>query len=212
MTSSPLRLFLVRHGETPANLRMELDAAPPGPPLTELGAAQAAQLAASLAEEPVVGVYSSVALRAKQTAAAVSARLGLSLQVIDGVHEVEVGELEGRSDAESIRRFFSVFHNWTAGKLDEAMPGGETGWQAIERFTAAVARICETHTSGVVVIVCHGAIIRLAGSWLAANVSDELVEHKLIPNTGRVVLIADEATSTGWQCLEWPDVALAELS
>jgi broad specificity phosphatase PhoE len=211
VTSPSLRLVLVRHGETSANVRKELDAAPPGPPLTELGARQAAELADSLTAEPVVAVYASVALRAQQTAAPVAEKLGLTVRVVDGLHEVVVGHLEGRADEEAVRTFFGVFHEWTAGKLDEPMPGGENGWQAIERFSATVRRICDTHSSGTVVVVCHGAIIRLVGSWMAANISDELVERKLIPNTGRIVLAADQATPTGWRCLEWPDVPLTEL-
>ncbi|MGH3623763.1 MAG: histidine phosphatase family protein, partial [Sciscionella sp.] len=150
-------------------------------------------------------------LRAKQTAAPIAERLGLSVEVIEGVHEVVVGDLEGLAGEEALRTFFGVFHEWTAGKLDESMPGGESGWQAIERFSAAVRRICDTHSSGTVVVVCHGAIIRLVASWMAANISDELVERKLIPNTGRVVLAVDQATPTGWRCVEWPDVPLTEL-
>lgn len=210
MTSSPLRLLLVRHGETPANVRKALDAAPPGPPLTDRGARQAVELADSLAAEHVVAVYASVALRAQQTAAPVARKFGLTVQVIDGLHEVVVGDLEGRGDEESVRTFFGVFHEWTAGKLDESMPGGESGWQALERFSAAIRRICATHAGGAVVVVCHGAIIRLVASWMAANVSNELVERTLIPNTGRVVLAADESASTGWRCLEWPAVRLPE--
>jgi probable phosphoglycerate mutase len=48
---SSLRLLLVRHGQTESNVNVVLDSLPPGPPLTQLGRQQAAELAERLAAE-----------------------------------------------------------------------------------------------------------------------------------------------------------------
>ncbi|MFN2494754.1 MAG: histidine phosphatase family protein, partial [Pseudonocardiaceae bacterium] len=79
-----MRLVLVRHGETTANAAGVLDTRLPGCPLSEEGHRQAAELAQRLADEPVVAVYASRALRAQQTAAPVAARHGVAVQVLDG--------------------------------------------------------------------------------------------------------------------------------
>jgi broad specificity phosphatase PhoE len=79
---------LARHGQTTANSQNILDTRLPGHPLTEAGHQQAADLAQRLADEPVVAVYASRALRARQTAQPVAARHQRTVQILDGVHEV----------------------------------------------------------------------------------------------------------------------------
>jgi len=200
-----LRLVLARHGQTPSNVRMALDSAPPGPPLTEQGRRQAIELAEDLAGQPVVAVYASTALRAQQTAEPVAGRHGLAVEVVDGIQEVFVGDLEGRHDEDSLRRFFTVFSAWAAGDLSASMPGGESGQQVVDRYREVIDRIGERHAHGVAVLVSHGAAIRLVAPTLAANIAAELGEHALIPNTGRVVL---DAEPTGWRCVAWPGIKL----
>lgn len=202
-------LYLVRHGQTHANVRMALDAAPPGGALTDEGARQAEVLVSAFAEVPLVGVYASTAIRAQQTAAPVAAAHGLPVHVVDGVQEVGVGELEGRTDKPAMRHFFEVYSAWVAGDLDRSMPGGETAKQVLARYAEAVSGIRAEHDGGAILVVSHGAVIRLAAPALAVNVNGELGEHALLPNTGRVVLRSD-AGSAEWHCVEWTGVQLPE--
>lgn len=202
---SGLRLMLVRHGETPSNVRHVLDSRPPGPPLTELGRRQADALAERLADDPVVAVYASTAIRAQETAEPVAKHHGLPVDVLDGVHEVQVGDLEGLSDADSLRRFGEIFLRWTAGDLAAAMPGGETGEEIHARFLKAVSMIREEHSDGLVVVATHGGVIRLIAEYLADNVGPQLASAGLIPNTGHVLL---EPRESGWHCVEWTGVEI----
>ncbi len=200
-----LRVMLTRHGETPSNVRHLIDAELPGPPLTELGQRQAVALADRLADDPVIAVYASAATRAQQTAHPVAESHGLAVEVVDGVHEVQVGELQGRSDEAALRAFGEVFVRWTQGDLAPAMPGGETGEQIRDRYFAAVARIRDAHPDGLVVLVSHGGVIRLVADWLADNISAQVATARLLPNTGHVLL---EARPGGWHCVEWTGVDL----
>ncbi|MFF0144595.1 putative phosphoglycerate mutase [Amycolatopsis sulphurea] len=204
-----MRLLLVRHGQTEANLRGALDTALPGSPLTETGQEQARVLAQRLAAEPIVAVYASQAVRAQQTAAPLAEALGFDVQVIEGVKEVGVGELEGRTDGAAVDGYMRVFTAWTRGELDLAMPGGETGAQVRERMLRAVAELRAKHEEsapdGAIVLVSHGGAIRLAGEWLASNVSAEVAASALIPNTASIELLAEPA---GWRCLRWIDTSL----
>ncbi len=202
---SGLRLMLVRHGETPSNVRHVLDSRPPGPPLTELGRRQAEALADRLADHPVVAVYASTAIRAQETAEPVAKFHGLPVDVLEGVHEVQVGDLEGLSDLDSIKRFGEIFLRWTAGDLAAAMPGGETGQEIHDRFLKAVSTIREEHSDGVVVVATHGGVIRLIAEYLADNVGPQLANAGLIPNTGHVLL---EPREEGWHCVEWTGVEI----
>ncbi|MET7997632.1 histidine phosphatase family protein [Amycolatopsis sp. NPDC005232] len=204
-----MRLFLVRHGQTDGNVRGALDTALPGPPLTELGQEQAKALAGRLAAEPIVAVYASQATRAQQTAAPLAEVLGLEVQVIEGVKEVDAGDLEGATDVESIRTYLETAKRWTEGDLDVAIPGGESGAQVRARMVGAAddlrAKHEQTDPDGIVVLVSHGGAIRLGAEFLAANVPGDLASSALIPNTGVVEL---ESQPDGWRCLTWVDTPL----
>ncbi|MCW0213792.1 MAG: histidine phosphatase family protein [Pseudonocardia sp.] len=200
-----LRLVLVRHGQTDANVERALDSALPGSPLNETGRQQAEAVAELIADWPVRAVYASLALRARQTGEPIARALGLEVVPIEGIHEVFCGDLEGRSDVLARRDFEDVYEAWWGGELDRALPGGESAKDLRARFLPAVERIVEhaeaSYPPGsMIVLVSHGAAMRLAaGALLGDN-----AETTYVPNTGRVVLRQDPGTDTGW-ALEWWD-------
>ncbi|MBN6035402.1 histidine phosphatase family protein [Amycolatopsis sp. 195334CR] len=201
-----MKLYLIRHAQSESNVLKTLNTALPGPPLTELGREQAAALARRLAGEPVRAVYASMATRAQQTATPVAEVFGMRVQPVEGVHEINVGDLEDRADEDALKAFAKVMHAWTGGDLDVPLPGGETGTQVRDRYRKAVADLRAKHEAadadGVVVLVGHGGSIRLAAEWLCDNVLPELADSSLIPNTGIVQL---ESVEGGWHCLRWVD-------
>lgn len=198
-----MRLLLVRHGETASNIDRKLDTAMPGPPLTELGQKQARELADTLAAENITAVYASIGLRAQQTAVPTAERFGLPVQILEGVHEIQVGSLEGRNDTEAYRTYLETVIRWAEGALDVPFPGGgETGRQVLDRFLGAIGSIRQD--SGTVMVVTHGGCGRMGALALASNVPVELAEN-LLPNTGVVVLDAD---GDGWLCRSWAGVEI----
>jgi probable phosphoglycerate mutase len=193
------RLVLVRHGQTASNVARALDTRPPGAPLNDLGRAQAAALAERVTGDPVVGpigaVYASTATRAQQTAAPVAAALGLDVRVIEGAHEIFVGDLENRSDVEAREEFERVYTAWERGDLDARPPGGESARELRERFAAAIAGMTAP-TTGAALLVSHGAAIRLG----AAALLGDTAEPAYLGNTGVVVL---SANGGGWSLEHW---------
>jgi probable phosphoglycerate mutase len=190
-----VRLVLARHGRTTANAARILDSRPPGAPLDEEGRAQAEQLAERLADHPVRSVHASHAIRTQQTAAPVAAAHGLAVEVVDGVHEVSIGELEGRSDEAAFEIFYEVYHAWWRGELDAHLPGGESALDLRARFLPVVERLT-VDGDGDVVVVSHGAAIRMA----AAALLGDTVETWYVPNTGLVVLRREQQ---GWALESW---------
>ncbi|MGH3980027.1 MAG: histidine phosphatase family protein [Pseudonocardiaceae bacterium] len=202
-----MRLVLARHGQTGANVRGALDTGLPGYPLTDEGHRQAAELAERLATEPVVAVYASHAVRAQQTARPVAVAHGLDVALLDGVHEAFAGDLEGSDDLEQRGLWQDVYRAWHTGELDRAVPGGESGEQVLRRYLADVDRVRVTHPHGTVVLVSHGAALRLAACALAPNVEGAFAWVHYLPNTATVLLERDGATA-GWRSLRWHDVDL----
>lgn len=190
-----LRLVMVRHGQTDANVRHELDTRPPGAPLNALGLAQAAALGERLASDPVTAVHSSVAVRARQTAAPVAAAHGLEVDVVEGLHEVFCGDFEGRSGREALERFMAVYEAWWTGDLDARLPGGESARDVRNRFLPALDEVLQG-ASGDVVLVSHGAAIRLVAAALLGDTAETLY----VPNTGLVVL---RPAGGGWAVEHW---------
>ncbi len=192
-----MRLVLARHGRTASNVSRALDSRPPGAPLDELGRAQAAALGERLASEPVTAVYASQATRAQQTAAPVAAAHGLAVQVIDGVQEVSCGDLEGRADTAARELFDRTYAAWWQGDLDAHLPGGESANDLRARYVPAVEAIA-AGARDTVVLVSHGAAIRLA----AAALLGDTAETQYVPNTGLVILRRDPA---GWALEHWDE-------
>jgi probable phosphoglycerate mutase len=195
-----MRLILIRHGQTPSNLKHLLDTAAPGPGLTPLGQEQAAALPEVLAGEGIDALYVSTLVRTQLTAAPLATATGLEPRVREGLRELVAGELEMRGDEEAAALYLSTALAWAAGDTGRRMPGGEDGVAALGRFDAVVAEAAESG-AGTVAMVSHGAMIR---TWVAAradNVDAGYAAAHPLANTGVVVL--DGSPGRGWRVLLW---------
>lgn len=198
------RLVLVRHGQTFGNVARRLDTRPPGAPLTELGHEQARAFGMSW-EHPVGLLAHSTALRAVETAAEIGTQLGLTPVELPGLHEVQVGDLENRDDDAAHEEFNAIYQMWQEGDYDVAMPGGESAQQVLDRYVPVVTelrvRYLDNHAwTGDVMVVSHGAAIRLVGAVLGGVDPGFAIEHHLA-NTECVVL--RPITDGRWSCLHW---------
>lgn len=194
-----MRLILVRHGQTSANVAGLLDTAHPGADLTDVGREQAAALPAVLDGAPIDALYASTLVRTQQTAAPLATTHGLPVQVRAGLREISAGDLEMLGDAESVERYLSTAIAWVAGDVDAMLPGGEAAADVLARFDDVVA---EAAGSGAetVVMVSHGTVIR---TWAAvrAGVPAEEAARSRLANTDVVVL--EGHPDEGWRALSW---------
>jgi broad specificity phosphatase PhoE len=195
-----MRLLLIRHGQTPANVLGRLDTAHPGPGLTELGQRQAEAIPGAVRDESIDAIFVSTLLRTQLTALPLATARGLERRITDGLHEIEAGDLEGLSSYADQMRYMEVVFSWAAGELDVAMPGGPDGHDFFGRFDAAIDAICGEH-DGTVAVVSHGAAIR---TWIASRTSDVDVRSaaaRELANTG--IVITNGSVADGWVVEEW---------
>ncbi|WP_024795946.1 histidine phosphatase family protein [Tomitella biformata] len=198
------RLILVRHGQTVANVAHQLDTLPPGAPLTEEGERQAEVLGLGLADRSLAALVSSTALRARQTANPVSRTTDSGIEIVDGLYEIQAGDLEGRSDEEAHRQFVEVYTQWHRGNLAERLPGGESGHDALGRYLPQLdelrAGYLQEGTDQDVVVVSHGAIIRLAVAAMS-GIDRAFADSRYLANTEAVTLAP--TADGGWECVQW---------
>ena len=197
-----MRLLLVRHGQTAANVRGELDTAIPGPGLTRLGRRQAKSIPAVLAAETIDGIYSSMLIRTQETARPLALDRRLAVVVRRGLHEIAAGELERRSDWPSVQRYLEVISAWGIGELDVSMPGGADGHEFFERMDDAFAEIAAAHDeAATVVVVNHSAAIRVWTAARAANIEPIYAARARLDNAEVVVVTGSAAR--GWELESW---------
>lgn len=198
------RLVLVRHGQSFGNVDRRLDTRPPGAALTDLGHQQARTFASDWTH-PVGMITHSTALRAVQTAGGIGHHLGMPTTQLAGIQEVQVGDLENRNDDAAIEEFNAIYQRWHSGELDLPMPAGESGQQVLDRYLPVVIQLRLRHLdddawSGDVIMVSHGAAIRLVAAVLAGVDGGFALGHHL-GNTECVVL--SPITDGRWSCVQW---------
>lgn len=188
-----MRLLLIRHGQTPANVLGQLDTEQPGPGLTALGERQAVALAEALRTQRIDGVFASTLVRTQLTARPLA-----PATVIDGLHEIEAGDLEGLSDRESARTYLETAFAWGSGELDVRMPGATDGHSFFERFDHGIAAVAHLDTA---VVFSHGAAIRVWTAGRAINVPPIFAGSHELDNTGVVELSG--SPDSGWTLVSW---------
>lgn len=149
------RLFLVRHGETAANVAGRMQGRGDDP-LTERGQQQVRAIAERLRREehPVTALYSSPLGRAQLTADAIGAALGLTPRLRDGLQEINLGALEGASAAELAAA--------VGRDPDARYPGGESLREFAERTIGTLAGLIAAHPGETIVAISHGGVISTA--------------------------------------------------
>jgi broad specificity phosphatase PhoE len=162
-----------RHGENVANLTRTLSYRVFDGDLTDAGRRQARELGERLAAAggDRIGLLACSPLRrAWQTADIVGQRLGLPAAMeLDDLREVNVGELDGRSDAEAWEIYAAVLAAWRAGDTLARFPGGENRDELCARLLRALTVVARSAPAERSLVVAHGANLRAALPCLAGE-------------------------------------------
>jgi broad specificity phosphatase PhoE len=151
-----MELVLVRHALPERIVGAEGDG-PADPHLTAHGRMQAARVVGALAAEPVDAVYTSPAMRARDTALPLVEALGIDPVVIAGVDEY-------------------ASNHPTYIPIEEVKAAGGPEWEALKngylgegvdvsafkaRVVAGFEQIISEHPGGRVVVFCHAGVINV---------------------------------------------------
>ncbi len=173
-------LYLIRHGETNANVA-GLWQGSTDSPLNERGLAQARALAQRIAREhlPISVIYSSPLRRARQTAELVAEALGGVPIILDaGLAEYHLGEWEGLS-YDQLRHEKRLWERM-ADDPDFAPPGGESPRQFAMRLLQSFTKIIQQHPGETVAIVGHGGALATTLSLLIDKRGDVWRRYQML--------------------------------
>jgi broad specificity phosphatase PhoE len=180
------RFIMVRHGESEGNRERRFTLSS-DVPLTELGIRQAHDAAQRIARlfKPEL-IVSSPFLRARQTSDILAAELHLPIEIVNELHERDLGCLKGHS-YDDLRALvlrdplYDPANGW-AWKPE----GGESYEDVRTRVVAAVENLLQRYPDNEIVIVSHGGVMlavwaHVVGQWhgahLPPNCGIVLVEH-----------------------------------
>jgi len=170
----PTRILLVRHGETAWN-RQGLFRGRADVPLNEAGRAQAQALAAAVANLPLAAVYTSPLGRAVETAQAVAAPRGVTVQPMPAFLDIDYGRWQGRAREEIERTDALRYRRWLRAPHTVTFPAGESLAHVRDRAVPALIDLAQRHEGQTILVAAHRVVnkvilcevlhVGLAGFW-----------------------------------------------
>lgn len=176
-TASPA-LWLVRHGQSTWNVAGICQGHNDDAELTERGLAQAAEAAAGFRGRQIRAMYSSDLRRARQTAAAFAAVLGLPVLIDARLRERSFGVLEGTPLATVDPALTGVADGLVIDP-DTRPPGGES----VRDFYLRAAAFADARAAGLreardgpgdVLAIAHGGTLRVLDAYLHGVPVDQM--------------------------------------
>jgi len=190
MVVAAASVYLARHGQTAYNLEGRFQGQQ-AIPLDDTGRAQALELAERAVGYGFRELWCSPLLRARETADAVAARIGLQPREDARLMETDAGDWTNLSFVEVRAHTPELFDAFAAADPDFAFPGGESFAQQEVRVAAA---LLDVETGALpALVVCHGMVIRaaFANRSSASSPKGELARRfERVPNAGLVPLEA----------------------
>lgn len=155
-------LALVRHGETVWHADNRYAGGSSDIDLTPRGKRQAEGLVRWAMTQHFDAVVSSPVRRALETARPSALALGLNLEILEGLREVDFGIAEGRTITELERMDADMVDGFRRDPVAHPFPGSEKPDTAAERAASALRTSARRHPGGRVLVVAHNTLLRLA--------------------------------------------------
>jgi broad specificity phosphatase PhoE len=202
------KLYLVRHGENPANVLGQLSSRIIDFPLNERGRLQASQTAEYFRSITIHEIYSSPLKRAYETAQIIAAPHGLQVAPLENFREIFTGKCEEEDAASeaSWGIWFQVNQAWLAGNLETRFPGGENYYEVRDRMRAGLEQVLAGKDGRSILIVAHIGILTATISDLCPAVDIHQIVKKETQNCA-ITEVEMQQVDGRWQgeLVRWSD-------
>lgn len=180
-------ILLIRHGENDF-VGKTLVGRLPDVHLNEKGQAQARRVAAGLAAWPIKAVYASPLERAQETAEPIARLLGLPLEILPALLEIEFGKWTGKHLRQLRKR--RLWKTVQTSPSTFRFPDGESFLEAQERVVAGLQELSEQHgEKDLVVCTAHSDVIRLAVAHFLSVPLDNFQRIRIFPASVTVLYL-----------------------
>jgi len=175
-----LTLYLLRHGESVANVTHTFASKKLDLPLTDFGTNQVEQIVEPMKKIGFSKIYASPLLRAQQTAEIIGKASELKPIIIESLREIDVGELDGKciEDTDYRKIYDDVISKWDKGENDIGFKQGENLKMVGQRIKDFL-KVLDGGKDERVLIVAHGLFF-MAFIWLFCD------NHGQSYNSGRI--------------------------
>ncbi|QGY41489.1 histidine phosphatase family protein [Pseudodesulfovibrio cashew] len=163
-------IILVRHAATDSAKGRCIGRTPV--PLSSKGLEQAEHLAEVLEDAPLVRLVCSPAARARETVAPLAQRLGLPVEDIPALNEIDMGAWDGLDFTEIRSRYPREYASRGEGFGDFIPPGGESFNQVADRALEVMATLSGGPLP--VLVMTHAGVIRSVSCRLTGHPMDDL--------------------------------------
>ncbi len=197
------RLILICDGQTDWDIEQRVQG---GGEVNALGRAQAAALAERLRTERVAAVYSSPALRARQTARILAQPHILTVRQRSDLRDIDYGSYGGKYTADVQRQDPDLWKQWVEAPHTVQFPGGEGLPDLRERMERFLSSLAGNDSAETPLAVTHDSPIRTAVS-IALGVDDSH-HHQFVVQAASMTVM--EVTEAGCQLLALNDTAHLE--
>jgi 2,3-bisphosphoglycerate-dependent phosphoglycerate mutase len=176
--TTPVRLCVVRHGETDWNLAGILQGWV-DVPINDQGRRQARELATAFAGQGFDRVYSSPLIRALETAEIVAAGLGLPRPSIhEGLKERNFGVLQGVPKAELAEHNPLLLQQILQRNPAAHFESGETMDEVATRVLDAILDLAMDHPGEQLLVITHGWVMDIITRHISGLPRHEVLNMK----------------------------------
>ncbi len=157
----PLKLYLLRHGQTELSRDNVFCGRGLDPLLTAEGEEMAQAFANAYGGMKWTAIFSSPLRRALATATPLASRVGLPIETRADLAEIDYGKWDGLSAEVVAKRWHDEHERWTADPAWNPPTGGETAIALAQRMETVVSEMTGAQMDGNVLVVSHKASIRV---------------------------------------------------
>jgi broad specificity phosphatase PhoE len=198
-------IYLVRHGENPANLNGEFSYKLVDYSLTPKGRLQAQQTAEYFREKNIHEIYSSPLKRTRETAQIIAQELGLTVTIVEEFREVNVGAMERLAPTiENWEWHDRIVADWYFGRHEVMFPEGENYLILLQRMRTGLSQVLQNKTGKNIIVVGHAGIFTIPLRDICQNVDVEEITRQPLRNCSITqVELAVSAGNLGGRLKDW---------
>ncbi len=172
----PMKIFLVRHGETTGDLE-DRYGGNYDDHLTERGKEQLHETALKLSREGVQIIFTSRLIRAKESAGIIQGQVGCNVEIVEGIEERNYGVLAGLTKVEAARLYPEAVD--AHRNPENTDPEGESLAQFQSRTLEAFKSIFSKDYS-TVAVVSHGGPLKQVLKYLNMPIPEKIGDGEII--------------------------------